>query len=130
MGYTHYWRLRNAIEQSDWNEFLNGARQIISTAVDAGLAIEDNSEGSVIYFNGVGGDAHEDFVISSEDVGFNFCKTARKPYDTVVTACLILLKATLKDNVIVTSDGNWSDWEGGSLLYETVFDKTAQPAFA
>lgn len=122
MGYTHYWTLENGIEQADWNKFLEGARKIIETAKDAGILIEDNSAGVSIYFNGVGRDAHETFVITSEDTGFSFCKTAEKPYDTVVTAILIHLKQSLGSKVVVTSDGDWSDWEGGQLLYETVFD--------
>jgi hypothetical protein len=122
MGYTQYWTLENAIEQSNWDKFLEGARQIVATAIDAGIKIEDNSTDSTIYINGVGALAHEDFVISSEDVGFNFCKTAEKPYDAVVTALLIHLKRSLGNGVTVTSDGDWNDWTGGRLLYETVFD--------
>ncbi len=122
MGYTHYWTLENAIEQSDWNKFLEGARQIIGTATDAGIPLQDDSAGAAIFINGVGANAHESFVITSEDVGFNFCKTAEKPYDTVVTAILIHLKQSLGSKVVVTSDGDWSDWQGGRLLYETVFD--------
>ena len=123
MGYTHYWTVENGIEQSQWHKFLEGARQIIGTAQDAGILIEDNSEGSVVSINGRFADMHEDFVITSDHVGFNFCKTAQKPYDTVVTALLIHLKQSLGSQVIVTSDGSWLDWEGGRLLYETVFDE-------
>jgi hypothetical protein len=122
MGYSHYWRLENGIEQSDWNKFLEGARQIIATAIDAGIQIEDNSAGSAIFINGIGANAHEAFVITSEDVGFNFCKTAEKPYDTVVTAILIHLKQSLGSKVVITSDGGWNRWQGGQLLFETVYD--------
>lgn len=122
MGYTHYWTLENGIEQSKWDTFLHGARQIIADAIDAGIQIEDNSADSAIYFNGVAEGAHETFVITTEDTGFNFCKTGQKPYDIVVTAILIHLKQSLGSQVVVTSDGEWSDWEGGRLLYETVYD--------
>jgi hypothetical protein len=123
MGYTHYWTLENGIEQADWNKFLEGARQIIETAKDAGIPLQDDSAGAAIFINGVGANAHESFVITSEDVGFNFCKTAQKPYDAVVTAILILLKKELGDSIKITSDGTWDDWEGGRLLFETVFDE-------
>jgi hypothetical protein len=129
MGYTHYWTLENGIEQSKWDEFLNGARQIIGTATEAGILLEDNSAGAAIYFNGVGADSHETFVITSEDTGFNFCKTAQKPYDTVVTAILIHLKQSLGSQVVVTSDGSWHDWDGGRLLYETVYNKNIEVNF-
>ena len=129
MGYTHYWTLGNGIEQADWDKFLVGARQIIETADAAGIALQDDSAGAAIFINGVGANAHEAFVITSEDVGFNFCKTARKPYDTVVTAILIHLKQSLGSLAVVTSDGDWSDWEGGRLLYETVYDKNIEVDF-
>jgi len=129
MGYTHYWTIENGIEQSKWDEFLQGARQIIETATEAGILLEDNSAESAIYINGVGADSHEVFVITSEDIGFNFCKTAQKPYDTVVTAILIHLKQSLGSQVVVTSDGDWSDWEDGRLLYETVYDKKIEVDF-
>ena len=122
MGYTHYWTLGNGIEQADWDKFLVGARQIIETADAAGIALQDDSAGAAIFINGVGANAHESFVITSEDVGFNFCKTAQKPYDTVVTAILIHLKQSLGSLVVVTSDGSWNDWSDGRLLYETVYD--------
>ena len=123
MGYTHYWTLENGVEESAWSEFFDGAAKILETAKDAGIQLEDDSLNTVIHFNGVGEGAHETFAITPLDVGFNFCKTAEKPYDTVVTAILILLKETLRENVKVTSDGDWNDWQGGQLLYETVFDK-------
>jgi len=122
MGYTHYWTLENGIEQSKWDEFLHGARQIIGTATEAGILLEDNSAGAAIYINGVGADSHETFVITSEDTGFNFCKTAQKPYDMVVTAILIHLKQCLGSEVVVKSDGKWQDWESGQLLFESVFN--------
>jgi hypothetical protein len=122
MGYTHYWTIKNAIEQSNWEKFLEGARQIIATAEDAGILIEDNSEGSTISINGVGAGGHEDFTISSEDVGYDFCKTAQKPYDTVVTAILIHAKKVLGDDILITSDGAWFEWESGQLLYESVYN--------
>jgi hypothetical protein len=40
-----------------------------------------------------------------------------------VTAILILLKKELGDSIKITSDGTWNDWEGGRLLFETVFDE-------
>ena len=130
MGYTHYWTIGNGIEQADWDKFLVGARQIIETADAAGIALQDDSAGAAIFINGVGASAHESFVITSEDVGFNFCKTAQKPYDTVVTAILIHAKVIFGKNIDIKSDGEWSDWEGGRLLYETVFDTQPESVIA
>jgi hypothetical protein len=122
MGYTHYWTIKNAIEQSKWDDFLHGARQIIATAKDAGIFIADFSEGNTVHINGISYGAHEDFVISSDDVGYDLCKTAQKPYDTVVTAILIHAKKVFGDEILITSDGAWHEWDSGRLLYETVYD--------
>ena len=129
MGYSHYWTLKNGIEQSDWDKFLEGARLIIATAVDAGIPLEDNSNDSTVSINGVGAGAHEDFVINKEDVGYDFCKTAQKPYDTVVTGLLIHLKYVLGARVLIKSDGAWHEWNDGKLLFETVFDAEPNGVF-
>ena len=84
------------------------------------MRLEDNSSDSAIFINGVGEQAHETFLMRTDDVGFNFCKTAEKPYDSVVTAILILAKTVFKNDIEVSSDGSWSNWQGGRLLYETV----------
>lgn len=79
----------------------------------------------MIWFNGIGEDGHETFVfeqshtISSYDRKneqgqyFSFCKTARKPYDTAVVACLIILKHYFGDDLVVRSDGNPKEWAEG-----------------
>lgn len=123
MGYSHYWVLNKEFDDTNWKQFLDGAVWIVGTATDAGIAIANDSAENAIFINGVAEGAHETFGITKKDIGFNFCKTAEKPYDTVVTALLILLKEILGSEVKITSDGTWEDWQGGQLLYETVFDK-------
>jgi len=39
-----------------------------------------------------------------------------------VTASLILAKKIFGDNIKISSDGDWSDWESGQLLYESVYN--------
>jgi hypothetical protein len=122
MGYTHYWTALKPIDADTFDKLQKGIKAIIETATDAGIPIDDESTDGTIAFNGVGGNAHETFVIQVGDTGFNFCKTAEKPYDAVVTASLILLKKELGSEVLISSDGGWSDWQSGQVLYETVFD--------
>lgn len=122
MGYTHYWTTLQPIDADAFDKLQKGIKAIIETAIDAGIPIYDESTNRTIAFNGVGRNAHETFVIQVGDTGFNFCKTAEKPYDAVVTASLVLLKEQLGSEVEIDSDGDWSDWESGRLLYETVFD--------
>ena len=122
MGYTHYWTIKKPIDTDAFDKLQKGIKAIIETANEAGISISDESTDGTIAFNGAGRDAHETFVIQVGDTGFNFCKTAEKPYDAVVTASLILLKKELGLEVLISSDGRWNKWQGGQLLYETVFD--------
>lgn len=78
---------------------------------------------SLIRFNGVDDDGHETFYIDQifggtykqwrDNKVFAFCKTARKPYDTIVTACLIILKHYLGDDIKISSDGHPEEWQNG-----------------
>jgi hypothetical protein len=80
-----------------------------------------------IMFNGSRENAHEDFVLRDfykKNDGGGFCKTARKPYDMVVVACLIVLQANLGDNVEVGSDGDSLDWAAGHSLVVSVLGGT------
>ena len=59
-----------------------------------------------VRFNGVGDDGREMFLIRRDRAGFgNFRKTARKPYDAVVCACLIAFVRHFGRHVTVVSDG-------------------------
>jgi len=122
MGYTHYWTIKEPIDSDAFDKLQKGIKEIVKTANEAGISISDESTDGTIAFNGAGRDAHETFFIQLGDTGFNFCKTAEKPYDAVVCASLILLKKELGAEVEVSSDGGWHRWQGGRLLYETVFD--------
>lgn len=56
---------------------------------------------------------------------FEFCKTAAKPYDAVVTAILIRAKVIYGSCVSVRSDGDWQEWLAGRVIYEAVFGEPA-----
>ena len=129
MGYTQYWDIREELTQDKFAKWSEGVKVIVQTAIDAGIAL-GNGHGvdspevaeNLVCFNGKDENGHETFTISFEDMGFGFCKTAGKPYDSVVTASLIYAKEIFGDAIVIKSDGNWDDWESGQLLYETVFD--------
>ena len=127
MGYTHYWKFKQEPTPEKFTEFVEGVRQITATADEAGIPIgEELYESNYVRFNGVGDGAHESFYIElpvgDERYDDGFCKTAEKPYDTAVTASLILAKKIFGEDIEIRSDGNWSDWQGGQLLYESVFN--------
>ena len=123
MGYTHYWNFNEKPSQEKFTEFLEGVKQIVATAEEAGIGIgEQVYESGYFSFNGVDAGAHETFSIDIRTQEEDFCKTAQKPYDMAVTASLILAKKIFGEDIEIRSDGNWSDWESGQLLYESVYD--------
>lgn len=85
-------------------------------------------------FNGKGGLGHEQFIMDldievepgqrrprTDELGryFQFCKTARKPYDLAVCAALIAAKHHFPE-MKVTSDGEESDWKDACDLCQRV----------
>ncbi len=58
---------------------------------------------------------HETFCIEPDKLDWDFCKTARKPYDLLVVACLIAAHEIL--DYEVSSDGGFEDWKEGIELY-------------
>lgn len=142
MGFTHYWTFKpaprgdaNRIEIRYHNalrECAKIARKWNAEAVKDGPRDFERLSGFTahtryglapgcyrgIEINGKGAEAHETFTMPEHfrdavENGFQFCKTARKPYDTVVTAMLAVLKHWLGDLIDVSSDGDASDWEQG-----------------
>jgi len=120
MGYTHYWRIsEHAKALSD--KCLEDVKRVIEKYKDI-IQYEDDDKrkpivtNTLIRFNGIGKDGHETFVFETpakeneyskfkNGFLFNFCKTARKPYDIVVCKLLLILKAELQSNMKLYSDG-------------------------
>lgn len=99
MGYTRYWE---RTEKPITDDFLEEVEEIIIDSAKKGIAIRgwDGSGKPIlnltrIALNGNGKAdkdlSHESFVIDDE-IGFQFCKTARKPYDYTVRKILKLAK--------------------------------------
>ena len=121
MGYTRYWkRTDEEIDQG----VVDMAKDIIDMAEkDYGIKVGDamgNGEPIIdaehIVFNGdaTKQEDYETFYVGPE-TGFEFCKTARQPYDIVVNAMLKMLKeqGIVKD---VSSDGDNCEHEAKELL--------------
>jgi hypothetical protein len=130
MGYTHYWTRTRQLSKDEMLTIGAKVRNIISEAekqpathnyndepgpkklVIAG----PNGEGSpeitkdLIMLNGADDWGHETFGIDPEP-GSDFCKTAQKPYDVVVVACLTFLATDY--GFRVSSDGDHEDLQPG-----------------
>lgn len=143
MGYTHYWTQTRDFTPEQMGDIVAAVRRIIKTAqkceVSCGYG-EDTVMPTIcgfdgtgaptlneeeISFNGQGPDFdHETFYFKAKrelpypggELGWACCKTARKPYDVVVTACLTFLQADY--GFEVSSDGEMEEWEAGVALAE------------
>jgi hypothetical protein len=115
MGYTHYWGFGPFITESAYKKALTECRKLVrATPVGLGNAYGKGQPklNHGVWFNGVGDDAHETFALPKIPKS-DFCKTARKPYDLIVVACLCVLKDNLGKSVTVRSDGDPHEWELG-----------------
>lgn len=140
MGYTHYYRQKPKLDKVKFSAFASDCKEIIKAAQARGITLVawDGEGGDPVAtdekvsFNGLGDEAHESFVVTPESeisewgkkdgetMAFNFCKTAYKPYDAVVCACLVSLQNHFGDDVKISSDGNEEDWDEGKRLYTDV----------
>jgi hypothetical protein len=142
MGYTHYWYRDESLmfpedSREFYAEFTRLAVKVIQTAEQQGIELADPSgehlgawrvDGDSVRLNGYGKNSHESFVWEkvcpepqdwAEDSGyFDFCKTAQKPYDTVVTALLLAAREAYGSAVRISSDGSPSEWEDGVRLFK------------
>lgn len=127
MGYTQYWRKPNGLDREKFKLYAADVAQLIKGAdilqYESNKAEPPEVSIEMVHFNGIGDDGHETFLMSPEAEDFSFCKTARKPYDQYVTACLILAKIHFGDAIQVSSDGDYEDWKEGEKL---VNEKTEQ----
>lgn len=121
MGYTHYWNFKREPRDIIWRDFVMFCKQInVHGNTRDLIRYEHDSEepgyfDDYIRFNGIGGDGHETFLMMPQQ-GFEFCKTARKPYDRIVTAILATAKYCFGDAIEVNSDGDEADWQEGIEL--------------
>ena len=107
MGYTRYW---NRTDKKIDDDFISFCNEVFKTCEKLGIGIRDwNGFGDptigkdYIAFNGNGelGLDHETCVLD-DTTGFNFCKTARKPYDYAVRT--ILREAFVRGYITDLSD--------------------------
>lgn len=130
MGFTHYFYRDIDLDKDKFAKAAADCKKV-AEYLEIPIQYEYNEAkmpvfaDELIRFNGVDEDGHETFVVeqkfsigsyeSQDDDGkyFSFCKTARKPYDTVVVACLIILKHYFGEDLRLSSDGYAEEWEEG-----------------
>lgn len=144
MGYTSYWYQNPVLSQKKFNEFSEVVARLLDTDDAKQLLAYERDEtdktpsvtNQMVRFNGKGEDGHETFLFQRKEeirdyqkakgakMAFGFCKTARKPYDKYVVACLIIAKSIFGEDVVISSDGELDDWQVGKGLAEQAMDST------
>lgn len=138
-GYSHYWRWHTSQPdpaalarcRADMDRIVLARREILEPRTFK-IPFGDAGEVEVLALNGKGDDAHESFgfplaPFTADDPSFQFVKTLGKPYDEVVTACLIVARDCFGHDVLtIHSDGDWQAWSPGANLYEKVLHRTAR----
>jgi hypothetical protein len=129
MGYTHYYKT-SIIPLETWELIVHDIQKIIMTGDwmtklrhEYGVDEPPTVNSDMICFNGLGDEGHETFLVNRLGCR-EFCKTARKPYDDVVTASLIVLSKHAPELVKVSSDGCWYEWLPGRNLCRQVLGYT------
>lgn len=121
MGYTHYFPQQRAFTDQEWIDLCAAAFIAIDYAsknfnIEIQRDYDDEAKPEIndehIWLNGVGDEGHETFYITKDKMdGFNFCKTAQKPYDMVVGLILLSAHQIAPDALDISSDGDWNDHE-------------------
>ncbi len=114
MGYSIYYKqVGETPTEGQWGEIEAAAHQVCDKYAGV-LCYESNvpneapyiSE-SLIRFNGKGNDGHETFLLQRNFQGFNFCKTAGKPYTAAVKELLEQVNKIVPGWLKLSADDNW-----------------------
>ena len=147
MGYTHYFSHMETTEEK-WAAILKDCEKLHESLPRDLLIAGSQGEGwpifndSAIIFNGQAIDDHDHETFAMYQKGierqkwhdpdrmpFTCCKTARKPYDLMVCACLLAYKYHSPNTMALGSDGEADDWLSAenfvhsALGYRVSFDK-------
>lgn len=155
MGFTHYWNRKDDFTKDQWARIREDVLTIIVKHCDKNhipLAEEYNApmlkcgptppvvNGSEVRFNGWREEGHETFVMTRNKPepqpwekgteSFEFCKTARKPYDLAVCLTLLSCARHAPDSIRLGSDGEWgSDWAEARRVFKELFGVEADCPF-
>lgn len=117
MGYTHYFRQHKQPTEEQWQAICADFSKCLEEFTE-GVPILEKWDEPVpprvdcrrIRFNGVPPNDHETMYLDRYGHGFQFCKTARKPYDFAVMCLLLLVHHHASDCWEVDSDGGYKEW--------------------
>lgn len=133
MGYTHYWTFKvSPAKMGDGKEkfanavalFKEGLKKLqdipLGNGIGKGKPIITDTE---VCFNGKAPEDYETCAMSLESKGFDFCKTARQPYDVAVCLLLLCMADAFGDDFEYSSDGDIENGEEGWARAKEIFNE-------
>jgi len=143
MGYTHYWNIKPETNEAKYKKALKDCVKIVEHGTKKGILAGWDGKGKPEIKNGLrfNGKAPEDYETFSlpgkpmdvlkgdfvqkdkEGYVFNFCKTAQRPYDIYVTACLATMRNHLGKNFKISSDGGEEAFKEGQEFADQILGK-------
>lgn len=120
MGYTHYFKQNKPVSNEQWKSFQEDAEIVLKQVQNQyGIVLMSNDDNGVLINServNLNGDEsqgldHETFFMEKDYREFNFCKTARKPYDLAVCSLLLLAHEHMKGHHDIGSDGGFEEWQ-------------------
>jgi len=143
MGYTHYWNIKPETNEAKYKKALKDCVKIVEHGTKKGILAGWDGTGKPEIKNGLrfNGKAPEDYetfslperpmdvlkgdFVQKDEEGyvFNFCKTAQRPYDIYVTACLATMRNHLGRDFKISSDGGEEAFKEGQEFADQILGK-------
>ena len=136
MGYTHYWTFKKKVNElnQEYGEnrfkvavdlFKEGLKKLqdipLGNGIGKGKPIITDTE---VCFNGKAPEEdYETCAMSLESKGFDFCKTARQPYDVAVCLLLLCMADAFGGDFEYSSDGDIENGEEGWARAKEIFNE-------
>lgn len=106
MGHTNYLKNKPALTDAQWKALTADVKKLLKeTTIPVGNGHGEKGSKPVftkdaILFNGIGDDSHETAAVSKHATDFEFCKTAHKPYDSLVVEFYKLIRKHAPGTII------------------------------
>lgn len=143
MGYTHYWNINPEANEARYKKALKDCVKIVEHGTKKGILAGWDGKGKPeikngLSFNGKAPKDYESFTLPGKPMDvlkgdfvqkdkdgyvFNFCKTAQRPYDIYVTACLATMRSHLGRDFKISSDGGEEAFKEGQEFADQILGK-------